>query len=194
MSKIKLYFFQKKLAKWPCESTLDEIIAKILLIAYTLKINGCFKFINKNKICLYDCCLFIAFIVRKIYFNKSYISVTKRQEFDDELLVKLIVGFDFFFKCPQITSANINISRFDFYDEVMDNHCYESDKISFEAGFDVFKNIIKNDIINRKFEIINSNSPLYLLNSFENNTLCELESKYALETALTSFGSEIEKL
>ncbi|MBQ8204175.1 MAG: hypothetical protein IJZ75_07870 [Clostridia bacterium] len=194
MTKIQLFFFSKKLEKWFHDSPLDEIITKILLIAYTLKINKSYKYLNKNKISLYDTSLFIAFVVRSIYFNKSYISITKRQEFDDELLSNLITGFNHFFKCSPITNAGVNLSRFDFYDEIMDNYLFEPKGNAFSAILDVFTNIIKSDIANKNFQVVDSNSPLYMLNSLENNTICKLEAEYALETALTYFNCEIEKL
>ncbi|MBO5019253.1 MAG: hypothetical protein J6D52_01175, partial [Clostridia bacterium] len=162
-------------------------------IIYDLKNNKKFKYLNKNNICLYDTCLFILYVIRWIYFNKKKLSSTQKEEFDSELLSNAISGYEYFFKCPQIRNINTNLSRLEFYDEVMENYYDKKNKYDIIAAFNEFTIIIKSDIINKSFNEFNFESPLYVLGSINRDMLCELEAKYALQIALDSFNDEIEK-
>ena len=201
MRKIRFMLFTKRVSNVvaggrPLDhlSPMDSILIKLFTIIYDLKSNKKFKYLNKNKICLYDTCLFIAYVIRWIYFSQNHLSQTQKEKFDNELLSNIITGFEHFFKCPQITNIATNLSRLEFYDEVTENYYVKNDKNDIFAAFNEFAIIIKSDIINKTFNEFNSNSPLYVLNSIEADKLCELESKYALEIALNSFGTEIKKL
>lgn len=181
----------KKLEEIP---PLDYIIIKVLIIAYTLRKNKEFHYLNYNKISLYDTCLFISYVIRLFYFNQHFINFENKQNFDDELLAYLSCGFEKFFKCPAVTNTDVNISRFEYYDTILEEYEENNDKKDIMAVFNEFQLIIKCDIIENRFIEFTKKSPLYTLNSLEKNMMCDLETKYALEVATENFKKEISSL
>lgn len=198
MRKVKLHLFYKKLFKIILEgkpdnnlSPLDFIIIKLLTTVYDIKTNKNFKYLNKNKICLYDTCFFMAYVVRWLHFNTKYLSFSEKETFDKNLLSYLISTFEIVFKCPEIVDLNTNFSRLDFYDKIMEDYYLKTNKNDIIAAFNEFTAIVKSDIINKKFVEFNSSSPLYVLNTVEADALCEQEAHYVLNISFNAFRDEI---
>lgn len=161
---------------------LDSIMIKIFILAYTIKTNHKLKYVNHNKICLYEICILAAYYVRWIYYSKNNLNFLKREEFDNEMISYLISGFDMFFKCPQIReNIEISTSRFEFFDEVLEKYIDNNNKNDFICVFEEFKIIIKGEIINKELLPFSANSPLYLLATFDENIKCEIECKEILQ-------------
>lgn len=194
------YFFFKKVSKimTPQEiknpTPIDSILLKIFACAYTIKKDKRFKYINKNNICLYDTCLFIAFVVRWLYFSQRFLTIKQKDEFDSDIITRLAVGFSIMFNCPEIKNAKINISRFSYYSETTEEYYHANDKNDIIAAFDEYKIILKSDIIANTFKEFTSSSPLCVLKTLEENFMCEQEALYVLQTATESFNKEIYTL
>lgn len=175
---------------------LDSIMIKIFLLAYTIKTNSKLKYVNRNKICLYEICIFTACYVRWLYYHKKYIPYIQREKFDEELIANLISGFDMFFECTEIRkNLDISISRLEYYGEVLEEYIDSNDKNDFICIFDEFKIIIKGEIIKNRLIPFQSNSPLYMLATLEENAKCEIECREVLQLISSHiFDEDISRL
>lgn len=196
---ISNYFFTRKLIKiyFPnsdIESIdpIDQITVKLISMCRSLLKNKKFKHINNNKIVLYDCALFITYVVRQIALQKKFLAYEQLKKLDCELNSSLISGFEMFFRCSEIRNIETTVSRFDFYDEIFDEN-NEDFTSAITSVYNEFIIIVKFDIINKRFLEFGDSSPLYLLATLEDNLKCENECKYILNFALQNFQTEIQR-
>ena len=147
----------------------DVILIKMLGCAATLQSNKTLKYLNANKICIFDFCLFVAFFIRR-----EFISQKPSLKYKDiDFYTKLMDGFSNIFKCKEICDKSITCSRVDFYNRIYDENG--------DSGiFEEFQIIIKCDIVKKQFITFNEKSPLYMLSGFD-NFQCDEETKLALK-------------
>jgi len=176
------------------ESTFDILICKCIAALILIFKDKRYKFVNKNNYCLLDIGLFLIFTCKASIYAKTFVRMEKRRDIDAYAISALSTAFQAVFKIDISNQMLIKllVDRHEYYNEIFEETVMENDyHDALMAIFNEANIIIRMDIINNSASLFSCNSPQYLLSTFEDNCLCQLECKILLELC-KSFNTEIE--
>ena len=158
-------------------------------MTYLIKTNRNLKYVKYNAVSLYDTFIFIAYIFRMMHFSKYRLSDTRKRLFDNRYIHLAFHSFNelFNFRDNSLDTTN---SRFQFYDETFKEYNQDNLIAQLKTVLNEFSIIIKSDIITEKFLQFGAKSPLYMLETLEDDMTCENESNSTFTIAVENFKND----